>query len=137
VRLSRASRNDTDDFFPLFLTEGMHNQQNRTRPYGSNRYPSLLIFKSEVALRSGWFICDDPDGVGRRDCPGRFLSVRGTQGAGEDFRRILPDCGRSTENNSRYGAIPSCQNRNVNCSTSSAIVCVADRLPATWPVVVS
>src|SRR5215831_8281017 len=50
VRLSSASRNNTDDLFPLFLIERMHNQQNRAWPDRSHRYPSLLIFKSEIAL---------------------------------------------------------------------------------------
>jgi hypothetical protein len=62
VRLSCASRNDTDDFFPLFLIECMHDEQNRTRPYGPNRYPSLLIFKSEVTLRKGIGIIENEHG---------------------------------------------------------------------------
>jgi hypothetical protein len=51
VRSSGTSRNNTDDFFILFLMESMRDQQNRTRPYGPNCDPSLFIFKSEVALR--------------------------------------------------------------------------------------
>src|SRR5580693_3295281 len=49
MRLSSTSRNDTDDFFALFLIESMDDQQNRTGAYGSNGYPPLL-FRSEVAL---------------------------------------------------------------------------------------
>jgi hypothetical protein len=62
MRLSSASRNDTDDFFPLLLTERMHDQQNRTRAYGSDRYPSLLIIKSEVALRKSEGIVENQNG---------------------------------------------------------------------------
>ena len=50
MRLSSTGRNDTDDFFALFLIESMDDQQNRTGAYGSNGYPPLLIFRSEVAL---------------------------------------------------------------------------------------
>jgi len=62
MRLSCASRNDTDDFFPMFLIERMHDEQNRTRPYGPNRYPSLLIFKSEVTLRKSIGIIENEHG---------------------------------------------------------------------------
>ncbi len=48
MRLSSTGRNDTDDFFALFLIESMDDQQNRTAAYGSNGYPPLLIFRSEV-----------------------------------------------------------------------------------------
>ena len=50
MRLSSTGRNDTDDFFPLFLIERMDDQQNRTGAYGSNGYPPPLIFRTEVAL---------------------------------------------------------------------------------------
>jgi hypothetical protein len=51
MRLSRTSRNDPDDFFTLFLIERHARPIESNRRYGANRYPSLLIFKSEVALR--------------------------------------------------------------------------------------
>jgi hypothetical protein len=62
MRLSSTSRNDPDDFFTLFLIESMHDQQNRTGPYGSNRYPSLFIFRSEVALRESVGIIENEHG---------------------------------------------------------------------------
>jgi len=62
MRLSSTSRNDTDDFFTLFLIESMHDQQNRTGAYGSDRYPSLLIFRSEVALRKRVGIIENEHG---------------------------------------------------------------------------
>lgn len=40
----------------------MHDQENRTGPYCSNRYPSLLIFRSEVALRKSEGIIEDEHG---------------------------------------------------------------------------
>ncbi len=62
MRLSSTSRDDTDDFFTLFLIESMHNQQNRTRAYGSDCYPALLLFKSEVALRKSVGIIKNENG---------------------------------------------------------------------------
>src|SRR6266404_1531696 len=40
----------------------MHDQYNRTGPYGSDRYPSLLIFRSEVALRESVRIIENEHG---------------------------------------------------------------------------
>ncbi len=62
MRLSGTSRNDTDDFFTPFLIESMHDQENRTGPYGSNCYPSLLIVRSEVALRKSVGIIENEHG---------------------------------------------------------------------------
>jgi hypothetical protein len=62
MRLSSTSRNDTDDFFALFLIESMDDQQNRTGAYGSNGYPPLLIFRSEVALGKSIGIIENEHG---------------------------------------------------------------------------
>ena len=62
MRLSSTSRNDTDDFFTLFLIESMHDQEDRTGPYGSNRYPALLIVRSEVPLRKSVGIIENEHG---------------------------------------------------------------------------
>jgi len=51
MRPSSTGRIDTDDFFALFLIEGMDDQQNRTGTHGSNGYPPLFIFRREVAFR--------------------------------------------------------------------------------------
>ena len=50
MRLGGASGDDANDFFVVFLIIRMDNQQNRTRPYGSNRYPAFLILIGEVTL---------------------------------------------------------------------------------------
>src|SRR5258708_8788141 len=47
VRFGSASRDDTNDFFVVFLIKGMNDQQNRTRPYGSDCYPTFLILESD------------------------------------------------------------------------------------------
>ena len=62
MRLSSTGRNDTDDFFALFLIESMDDQQNRTGAYGSNGYPPLLIFRSEVALGKSIGIIENEHG---------------------------------------------------------------------------
>jgi hypothetical protein len=62
MQLSSTGRYDTDDFFALFLIKGMDDQQNRTGAYGSNRYPSLFIFRSEVALRESVGIIENKHG---------------------------------------------------------------------------
>jgi hypothetical protein len=62
MRLSSTSRNYTDDFFALFLIESMDDQQNRTGAYGSNGYPPLLIFRSEVALGKSIGIIENEHG---------------------------------------------------------------------------
>jgi hypothetical protein len=61
MRLGSTSRNDTDDFFALFLIESMDDQQNRTGAYGSNGYPPLL-FRSEVALGKSIGIIENEHG---------------------------------------------------------------------------
>ena len=45
----------------------MHDQENRTGPYGSNRYPSLLIVRSEVALRKSVGIIENEYGRFKAD----------------------------------------------------------------------
>lgn len=60
MRLSSTSRNDTDDFFALFLIESMDDQQNRTGAYGSNGYPPHLL--SEVALGKSIGIIENEHG---------------------------------------------------------------------------
>ena len=76
MRLSSTSRNDTDDFFTLFLIESMHDQWNRTGPYGSNRYPSLFIFRSEVALRKSVGVIENEHGRFKADIvPAKVLPV--------------------------------------------------------------
>jgi len=62
MRLSSMGRNDTDDFFALFLIESMDDQQNRTADYGSNGYPPLFIFRSEVALGKSIGIIENEHG---------------------------------------------------------------------------
>jgi len=62
MRLSSTSRNDTDNFFALFLIESMDDQQNRTGAYGSNGYAPLLIFRSEVALSKSIGIVENAHG---------------------------------------------------------------------------
>src|SRR5580700_5363846 len=57
MRLSSSGRNDTDDFFALFLIESMDDQQNRAGAYGSN-----LIFRSEVALGQSIGIIENEHG---------------------------------------------------------------------------
>jgi hypothetical protein len=57
MRLSSSGRNDTDDFFALFLIESMGDQQNRAGAYGSN-----LIFRSEVALGQSIGIIENEHG---------------------------------------------------------------------------
>ena len=49
--LGGASRDDANDFFFVFFIKSMNDQQNRTRPYGSDRYPTFLIL-SDVTLRN-------------------------------------------------------------------------------------
>jgi hypothetical protein len=46
----------------LFLIESMDDQQNRTGPYGSNRYPPLLIIRSEAALGKSIGIIENEHG---------------------------------------------------------------------------
>jgi hypothetical protein len=62
MRLNSTSRNDTDDFFALFLIESMDDQQNRTWAYGSKGYPPLLIFRSEVTLGKSIGIIENEHG---------------------------------------------------------------------------
>ena len=62
MRLSSTGRNDTDDFFALFLIESMDDQQNRTGAYGPDGYPPLLIFRSEVALGKSIGIIENEHG---------------------------------------------------------------------------
>ena len=50
VRLSCGCGIDSDDFFPLFLKERMNDQWNRALPYGSDCYPSIFLFDSEITL---------------------------------------------------------------------------------------
>ena len=50
MRLGGASGDDANDLFVVFLIIRMDNQQNRTRPYGSDRYPAFLILMRAVAL---------------------------------------------------------------------------------------
>jgi hypothetical protein len=51
VGLGGTSRDDADNFFVVLLMKRMNDQQNRTRPYGSHRYPAFLIPKGKVQLR--------------------------------------------------------------------------------------
>ena len=50
MRLGGASGDDANDFFVVFLIECVDNQENRTRPYGSHRYPAFLILTRRVTL---------------------------------------------------------------------------------------
>ena len=60
--LGGASRDDANDFFFVFFIKGMNDQQNRTRPYGSNRYPAFLVVKGAVALCNGVRIVENENG---------------------------------------------------------------------------
>jgi hypothetical protein len=40
----------------------MHNQENRTRSYGANRYPPFLIVKGGIALRNSVRIVENENG---------------------------------------------------------------------------
>jgi len=73
MRLSSTGRNDTDDFFALFLIESMDDQENRTGAYGSNGYPPPLIFRSRVALGKSKGIIETSMAVSKRtSCLRRF-----------------------------------------------------------------
>ena len=60
--LGGASRDDTNDFFVVFLIKSMNDQQYRTRPYGSDRYPTFLILESDVTLRNRVEIVENENG---------------------------------------------------------------------------
>jgi len=62
VGLGGASRDDTNDFFVVFLIKSMNDQQYRTRPYGSDRYPTFLILESDVTLRNRVGIIENENG---------------------------------------------------------------------------
>src|SRR5437660_2393193 len=62
VRFGSASRDDTNDFFVVFFIKSMNDQKNRTRPYGSNCYPTFLILESDVALRNRVGIVENENG---------------------------------------------------------------------------
>ena len=49
--LSGASRDDANHFFAASFPIGMDNQENRTRSYGTNRYPAFLLVKGGVTPR--------------------------------------------------------------------------------------
>lgn len=59
MRLGGAGRDDANDFFVVFLTECVDNQQNRTGSYGAHGYPPFLIVKGIVALRHSVGIIED------------------------------------------------------------------------------
>ena len=59
--LGGASRDDANDFFFVFFIKSMNDQQNRTRPYGSDRYPTFLIL-SDVTLRNRVGIVENENG---------------------------------------------------------------------------
>jgi hypothetical protein len=63
VGLGGASRDDPNDFFFVFVffIKSMNDQQNRTRPYGSDRYPTFLIL-SDVTLRNRVGIVENENG---------------------------------------------------------------------------
>ncbi len=50
-----------NDFFFVFFIKSMNDQQNRTRPYGSDRYPTFLIL-SDVTLRNRVGIVENENG---------------------------------------------------------------------------
>ena len=62
MRFGGASRDDANDFLVVFLMERMNYEQNRTRPYGSDRYPAFLIHKRGVTLRYGIGVIEHQDG---------------------------------------------------------------------------
>ena len=72
MRLSSTGRNDTDDFFALFLIESMDDQQNRTGAYGSNGYPPLrFLTRVNTFVRTSPQTAIDLEPVGRF----RFVAV--------------------------------------------------------------
>ena len=62
MRFGGASRDDANDFLVVFLIERMDYQQNRTWPYGSDRYPAFLIHKRAVTLRYGIGVIENQKG---------------------------------------------------------------------------
>ena len=62
MRFGGRSRDDTDDFFVVFLMKSMNDQKNRTRPYGSDGYPTFLILESDVTLRNREGIVESENG---------------------------------------------------------------------------
>jgi hypothetical protein len=71
VRSGGASRDDANDFFVVLLIRSM----NRTRPYGSNCYPTFLIVES---------------GVMQRNRPGMVLNENGRFAANLVLVKVLP-----------------------------------------------
>ena len=50
VELRCASRNDPNNFVVLLFIECVHDEQNRTNPYGSKRDPALFRLKGHITL---------------------------------------------------------------------------------------
>jgi hypothetical protein len=45
----------------------VHNEQNRTRPYGSNRYPPFFSFKRQIALGESVRVVENQNGCFKPD----------------------------------------------------------------------
>jgi len=61
MRLGSACRDDTNDFFSALLIKGVHDQQNRSLSYGSNRYPAFLVLERLITLSDGIGIVENKD----------------------------------------------------------------------------
>jgi hypothetical protein len=62
VGLGGAGRDDANDFLIVVFIEGMDNQKDRSRSYGSDGYPTLLLAGVVISSRNGVGIIENENG---------------------------------------------------------------------------